>query len=114
MSQNKLYTNVGKAASQIQHLADISYQWEAAQSEPGFRDISLDALETAGLLSKQDPFAEENPWGGTITVAPDRDPRFLDITFTQIPNKACANLLQHMKNVAHNQQCQTNKYIIVL
>lgn len=112
-SQNKLYLETSKAATQIQQLANISYEWQAAQSKADFSDISLSALKTAGLLTTSMD-VQINPWGGTIDVTPSSDPRYVAIVLYRIPNNACTNLRTRMMNTAHTQSCYDGTYAISL
>lgn len=112
-SQNKRYLAVGKAATQIQQLASLSYEWQTAQTQTDFNGISISALQDAGLLSKTDHFSQQDPWGGAITLAPyNSDSSYVAITLTNIPNDACTNLSSRMLNVAHTQSCTGGNYYI--
>ncbi len=112
LTQNKLYLAVGKAATQIQQLANVSYEWQTAQAQADFQGISMESLQAAGLLSKGDLYSQIDPWGGAITITADNDPRYVAITLDKIPKAACANLLGHMQNTAHNQSCGNGSYYI--
>lgn len=118
-SQNKRYLEVGKAATQIQQLASISYEWQTTQSQSDFQGISLTVLQNAGLLSKTDTYSQLDPWGGSISIAADQnDPHYVAITLPQIPEYACTNLRSRMANVAHTQssagECTQGAYYITL
>jgi Tfp pilus assembly protein PilV len=110
--QNKLYLETSKAATQIQQLANISYEWQAAQSQSDFNGISLSTLKTAGLLT--DNFFQIDPWGGAIDVAPSSDARYVAIILYKIPDNACTNLRTRMMNTAHTQSCSSGTYVITL
>lgn len=114
-TQNKTYLQVSKAATQIQQLASISYEWQTAQSQTTFTDISLSALQAAGLLNPKDNYSQIDPWGGAISIAADKnDARYLLITLPKIPANVCANLANRMANIAHQQQCAGGNYTITL
>ena len=111
-SQNKLYMETSKAATQIQQLANLSYEWQAAQSQSDFSGISLSALKTAGLLT--DSFAQTNPWNGAIDVEASTDSRYVAIILYRVPDNACINLRTRMMNTAHTQSCSNGTYAISL
>ncbi len=106
ISQNKVYMEVGKASTQIQQLANLSYEWQTAQARADFVGISIDALQAAGLLVQNDHYTDMNPWGGSISIAPDtNDPHYVAITLLNVPNRACAGLTNRLLSVAHKQTC---------
>lgn len=106
-AQNKIYLSVGKAATQIQQLASVSYEWQAAQSQVDFQGISLPILQAAGLFSTTDNYSQIDPWGGAITISPDhRNPQYVLITLPQVPREACVNLRDRMVNVAESQSSE--------
>ena len=68
-------------------------------------------LKMTGLLAAAD---YHDPWGGTITLAPTQgDPNYVTITLHQVPSKACKNLHQRLRDIAHRQtrivDCATKK-----
>ncbi len=63
---NQLNLQVSKAATQIQQLASVSYEWQTAQSQKDFSGISIDALQAAGLLEKNSDYTGLDPWGGIL------------------------------------------------
>jgi type II secretory pathway pseudopilin PulG len=118
-TQNQRYMAVSKAAAQIQQLANVSYEWQAAQAQADFAGLSMTALQSSGLLNKIDNYTQIDPWGGNMTVAPDpADPRYMRITLSKIPTNACANLRDRMTQTAHNQSsaadCNSGSYYISL
>jgi type II secretory pathway pseudopilin PulG len=118
-TQNKRSLNVTKATTQIQKLVNLSYEWQAAQTQTDFTGISVAALQTAGLLSTIDHFSQIDPWGGDITVAPyQNDPHYVQILLTKIPNDDCINLRNRMVNDAHQQtssaDCAKGDYFIAM
>ena len=56
-TQNKNDVTITKAATQIQHLADVSYEWQTSREENSFQGISQNALQEAGLLATNDQYA---------------------------------------------------------
>jgi|GEM_PF-2708747 len=116
-SQNKVYLNVSKAATQIQHLANVSYEWQAAQNQTDFTGISISTLQKAGLLSALDNYSQIDPWGGVISLSVDSsNASYVLITLPQIPQDACNNLRSRMASTAHSQasssECSTGSYYI--
>lgn len=103
-TQNKNYLTVGKAATQIQQLADMSYEWQTAQGQNNFEGISQSALQQAGLLTVNDQYSQINPWGGQIIIAADNnDSRYVLITLSSVPTDACNNLRSRLNSIAHTQ-----------
>lgn len=118
-SQNKRYLEVGKAATQLQQLASVSYEWQTAQAQSDFSGLSLAVLQKAGLLDANDNYSQIDPWGGAITLTADKqDAHYISITLPKIPNYACTNLRSRMANVAHSQssadECAQGSYQITL
>jgi len=113
-SQNKRYLEVSKAVTQIQQLASVSYEWQAAQSQTDFNGISLSVLQQAGLLAAIDSYSQIDPWGGTMSLAADEDPRYVLITLPKIPADVCSNLYNRMSTLAHHQECSAGNYSIAM
>lgn len=118
-TQNKHYVTITKAATQIQYLADMSYEWQTSRGENNFQGISETALQEAGLVSANDQYAQINPWGGHITISEDSDDsRYVLITLNGIPENACHNLRNRMNSIAHHQSsdadCAIGSYHISL
>lgn len=116
---NQLNLQVSKAATQIQQLASVSYEWQTAQSQKDFSGISIDALQAAGLLEKNSDYTGLDPWGGHFVVSADADnPHYVQIALPSIPESACNNLREKMKNLAHAQasdiDCSQNNYFVSL
>ncbi len=110
---------VTQASAQIQQLASVSYEWKSGQSQTDFSGLSLSVLQNAGLLDSSDTTTQKSPWGSNIQLGADsEDPNYLQISMTQIPPPACANLIDKLSNVAHRQanaaDCAKGSYFIVL
>lgn len=111
--QNKFYVEVSKAATQIQQLASLSYEWQTAQSQTDFSGISLTTLQNAGLLPEKDKYSQIDPWGGMIDISKDDDDsKYVKITLAKVPKEQCANLMNRMAQTAHRQGCADGGYFI--
>jgi len=102
-------SQVSHAISQVRTLTKASYHWLNAQAQDNFacdntRDncssISLQSLIDAGLITNTD-MNTKDPWGGDITISPGTDPTYVNITMASVPNLACKQLAQKLRNVSH-------------
>ncbi len=116
---NQQNVQTSKVATQIQQLASVSYEWQSAQAQGDFSGLSLETLQNAGLFTKGNDYTELNPWGGAYSLSADTDnPHYLRITIPTVPEAACNNLREKMKNLAHAQasegDCSKNNYFVTL
>jgi len=116
-TQNQRSLKVTKAATQIQQIASVSYEWQAAQSQSDFSGISLPILQAAGLLSPDYNYTQVSPWGGEISVQPDpANAQYVRISLLLVPEYACTQLQELLKEVAFSQatghNCKEGNYYI--
>ena len=117
LHQTQLHTQTTQVATQIRQIADISYEWQTAQQQADFKDISINALQKATLLSN-DHYNTTLPWNGTFSISADKsDAKYLSITLSGIPLGACNLLITQMRTVAHrqssHQECKTDGYYYI-
>lgn len=110
--------NISQTVNQIQSLTKASYQWLQIQRQADFSSsnaIDINKLQQAQLI---DGIETKDAWGGDVTLAPSADGNYVHIALDQIPEKACRNLRQKMKTIAHaqteNDDCSKNGYFIEL
>jgi len=53
-----------------------------------YASLSVATLASNGMLPANFSGANNNPWNGNITVAPDANANWFDITFTNVPSTA--------------------------